>query len=681
MNRLKQAKSSYLQQHADNPVDWYPWSEEALQYAKRENKPILVSIGYSTCHWCHVMEKESFLDKDIADYMNAFFVNIKIDREERPDLDALYMDACQVLTGEAGWPLHVFLTPDLKPFFAGTYFPPEPGHKKMSWFQALQYAHYNYKEHREKVEQLADHTVHKLEKKDAFPGDLSVSTTKPVADLYQKLIRHFDEAFGGFGTGRKFPHTMAMEALLNHFYISDDEEALNKVRFTINQIVKGGINDQIGGGIARYAVDQQWRVPHFEKMLYDNALFIQVLAKTYKITGRRKYKLEAFKIADFIERDLKLPNGLYVSALDADTEGVEGKFYTWTYDEFEQALGEDSKLFAPYFGVSLAGNWDGVNILYQAKEMFSFARKNGWEVKDFREKLAEVKTKLFNARAERVQPGADKKVITSWNALLASAYLELYTATGETKYRDLAKGIIDQLVYKMYQPSKEVVFRALYDEEPFEEGFLKDYVYLLRVLIDSYQVGFGKKYLEKAEQLLDLIFKKFHPSNGDLFLTSSVERKDVVFAKRDVQDEEMPSGNAVLWKCLTDLSLHLDRRDLKSKAESMLHQMKTRVLADPLAFPSWVQCWQEEEEGTLEIAIAGQGAESLSIEIQEAYAPFKVIAASENDAEEHPLLAHKYFGKSPLIFVCQNYACKAPLNSEKEFFREYCKWKVLASEK
>lgn len=681
MNRLKGAKSPYLLQHANNPVDWFSWSEEALQTAKREDKPILVSIGYSTCHWCHVMEKESFLDKDVADFMNAFFVNIKVDREERPDLDALYMDACQVLTGESGWPLHVFLTPDLKPFSAGTYFPPEPGHKKMSWFQALQYARYNFLEHRDKVEQLADHTVHKLQKKDAFTGEQSLASGAALSDLYNKMADHFDEAFGGFGSSRKFPHTMALEAFLNHYYLSDDQKALNRVRFTINQMVKGGISDQIGGGIARYTVDRQWRVPHFEKMLYDNALFMQLLAKTYKITGRRKYKLEALKIADFIERDLKLPNGLYASGLDADTDGVEGKFYTWTYEAFEQVVGDDTTLFAPYFGLTRQGNWNGVNVLNQAKEMFAYASSNGWEIKEFRKKLEAVKNKLFQARQKRTAPGVDEKVISSWNALLAGAYLELFTATEEEKYKDLAKAIIDQLVYKMYRPAEEKVYRLLYGEEPFEEGFLKDYVYLLRVLIDAYQVGFGRKYLEKAADLLQVIFNKFQPGSGGLFLTASVERKDVVFGKKDVHDEDMPSGNAVLWKCLNDLSLHLERDDLKKKADYMLFQMKTRVLADPLAYSSWVQCWQEQEEGTLEIAVAGPGAEDLAVELQQAYAPFKVIAAGEEEGAEHPLLQHKYMGKEALIYVCQNYTCKAPLHSKNEFFKKHGKWGVLATEK
>jgi uncharacterized protein YyaL (SSP411 family) len=681
MNRLKDAHSPYLRQHADNPVDWFPWSEEALQLAKREDKPILVSIGYSTCHWCHVMEKESFLDKDVADFMNAFFVNIKVDREERPDLDAMYMDACQVLTGEAGWPLHVFLTPDLKPFFAGTYFPPEPGHKKMSWFQALQYARYNYLEHREKVEQLADHTVHKLEKKDAFTGEQSSATTAAISDLYEKLVQHFDEEEGGFGTSRKFPHTMALEAMLNHFYISDDEEALNRVRFSINQMVKGGLNDQIGGGIARYTIDRQWRIPHFEKMLYDNALMIQLLAKTYKITGRRKYKLEAFKIADFVERDLKLPNGLYASGLDADTDGVEGKFYTWSYEEFEAVLGEETALFAPYFGVTKAGNWEETNILYQAREMFAYAKSNGWEVKDFRVRLEEVKNKLFEARKNRTAPGLDAKVITSWNLLLASAYLELFTATEEEKYQELAKFIIDQLAYKMYQPAHEKVYRLLYGEEAYEDGFLKDYVYLMRLLIDAFQVGFGRKYLDKAADLLKLIFKKFQPDTGGLFLTASVDRKDIVFGKKDVQDEEMPSGNAMLWKCLYDLALHLEKPALKKKADFMLFQMKTRVLADPLAYPSWVQCWQEAEFGTLEVAVAGPDAALLSLDIQQGFAPFKVIATGAEENEDHPLLRQKYVGKEALIYVCQNYTCKAPLNNKSEFFKKHCKWKVLATEK
>jgi uncharacterized protein YyaL (SSP411 family) len=683
MNRLQKSTSPYLLQHADNPVDWYPWGEEAFALAKRENKPILISIGYSTCHWCHVMERESFKDKDVADFMNAFFVNIKVDREERPDLDAIYMDACEILTGEAGWPLNVFLTPDKKPFFAGTYFPIEQGGKRMSWFQALQYVLYNFREHKENVESQANRVLEKMKKKQEIPESTSkVKDGKSVLSLhfYTLLKEKFDEEFGGFGHGKKFPNTMALELLLHDYLIRGEEEVLNFVRFSTNKMLEGGIYDQLGGGISRYAVDREWSVPHFEKMLYDNALLISLLAKAHKVTGRRKYKLAAFDVDRFLEENLKSASGGYFSGMDADSEGKEGELYTWTLEEFEKVLGKEAALFAEYYGVKNQGNFEGKSILRQTTEMFAYAVAQGFEVKDFREKLLEARMKLLEARNKRPKPHTDEKVITSWNALLVSAYAHLFTATGEEEYLKKGENLLKFLNKNLVSNSNQKVFRNITNSTIGEEGVLKDYAFLAKANLDFYHISFDKKYLQKAAGITQWVNNFFSDDAGLFYFDSSNRKEENIFKRTDLSDEEMPSGNAVMAEVLLMLANLLGNEKYRQRSEAMVMKIKAMSTSSPLNYPSWASLHISMEDGIPEIALVGKNAFHKALELQKAWLPHFVMAASAEE-DDSPMLDGKPAEEDSLIHVCQNHACQRPFPEVEKFRVAYSKFHVLATKR
>ena len=679
MNQLQNESSPYLRQHANNPVDWHPWNAETLAKAKREDKPILVSIGYSTCHWCHVMERESFMDKDVADYMNAHFINIKIDREERPDLDALYMDACQIIANESGWPLNVFLTPDLKPFFAGTYFPPQAGQKRMSWFRALQYAIYNYRENREAVERQADRVLARMKKADSDidvplelnPNTAGLFTKKYLQKIYAGLRQKMDAESGGFGSGQKFPNIIALDFLLNYYCSSKEEGALQHLRFTINKILRGGIYDQIGGGISRYTVDRNWRIPHFEKMLYDNALFAQLLAKAYQLTGRRKYKTAFENMLQFMEREMQCPGGGFCAALDADSEGGEGAYYIWDKKEIENILGGEADMFCDFFGVSEKGNWEGKNILYQPQDLFEFADKNNYGREELRIKFAEAKQKLSMARQHRTLPRRDEKIILNWNALMVSAYAQIYAATGEEKYLQSAEKLLAFLQNNFIEKDGVSLFRTYSKGVAKHQATLKDYTFLVRALLDVFQLNFEIGLLKKAEELTDYIFENYKEKDALLFNLAQANKEDMVLGQKDLRDEEMPSGNAVMLRNLQDLGILLDREGYRQHAIKMLLAIKEKTANSPLAYAAWANAFLAETDGILEIAIVGKKAAEWATKLQKIYVPFKVLIAANEGSNQLPLLKGKPAGGKTLLYICKNYACQNPLESVEEFKGSY----------
>jgi hypothetical protein len=667
MNELQYESSPYLLQHADNPVNWYPWNDKALGLAVRENKPILLSIGYSTCHWCHVMARESFEDREVAGFMNAFFVNIKVDREERPDLDALYMDACQIISGTGGWPLHVFLTPDLKPFFAGTYFPPEPGLRKMSWFQALQFAWYNFSEKREAVEREADRVLHRLQQGQIVSSKAVNKTGEPDTVLYDQLQKQFDREAGGFGRGPKFPNTMALDFLLNYYHYSRDPNALSHLKFSINRILQGGIYDQVGGGVARYTTDRYWRIPHFEKMLYDNALFAQLLARTYQLTGRRKFKTAFEQIAVFLERDLKRPEGGYYAALDADSEAGEGRYYTWTKAEVEEVLGKDAALYIDFFGITEEGNWEGTNILYQVYDRWHYADEMDVEREDLLIKLLGLREKLLKARMQRKPPHRDEKIILGWNALLVSAYLQMHGATGEITYRDCGLELL-RFLQEQFQVADgfirgRTLAKATATPPP---ATLQDYAFLIRALLDAFQTAFDRTLLQQAQTFTDAVFEYFLGADEILFNFSQKDLPDVIFARKDLRDEEMPSGNAVMVRNLQDLGLLLDHDLYRRHAARMLETLQHDITAQPLTYAAWAGALLAENKGIMEIAVVGREAYDWALQLQQTFIPFKVMAATETSSDL-PLLKDKTGDGQTRIYVCRDYACQQPMSSLEEF--------------
>lgn len=672
MNHLKHETSPYLLQHRLQPIDWYPWGEEALAKAKTENKAILLSIGYSTCHWCHVMAKESFDDPDIAAFQNTHFVNIKVDREERPDLDAFYMEALEVLTGNSGWPLNIFLTPDLKPFFGGTYFPIEALPKRMSWFQALQYALYNFNQNRIAVENQANRTLARLENREPKQSisDSYTDESALIKQIYHKLHDRFDTKHGGFGNGKKFPNSMALEFLLNYYFLYKDEEALDHLKHSINAMLQGGIYDQIGGGIARYSVDPEWRVPHFEKMLYDNALLIQLLSKTHMLTGRRKHKTAVIQILEFLDREMRQTNGAYSSAIDADSEQGEGRYYTWKKSEIEAVLGDEAAIFCDYYGITEDGNWEeGQNILYQPHDRFSYADDLGIEREALLIQLREAGKKLLQERAKRPSLHIDKKVILAWNAMMVSALVNAFQATADEAYLNKAKNTLDFLL-NTFQ-SENGLYRIFHKEQCAQKATLRDYAFLIRAILDLFSITGNRVLLEQGEYLSEEVMLHFSDEENPLFCFANNTQQDIVYPYKDLKDEDMPSGNALMVSNLQELGILLDRKDFSTKAYELLFAMKAAILDNPLAYASWANLILAEKHGLLEIAVVGPQAEVWSTAIAQQYIPFKVLAHSDKEENDFPLLAGKKPTADTHIYVCQDYSCKRPLSSLKVFFDEH----------
>ncbi|MGI9160077.1 MAG: thioredoxin domain-containing protein, partial [Saprospiraceae bacterium] len=539
MNHLQYETSPYLLQHAHNPVQWYAWKPEALEKARREQKPILVSIGYSTCHWCHVMERESFENPDIAAFMNEHFVNIKVDREERPDLDAIYMEACQILTGSGGWPLNCFLTPDGRPFYAGTYYPPRPAYNRPSWLQVLQHLSNAWESQREAVfeqaEKLLDHILRQDDILIGKPEQNPVSPFGPAGPggaletIFYQMRDRFDRLEGGFGGAPKFPSTMAIRYLLGYYWFSGREEALEHALLSLDKMIHGGIYDQLGGGFARYATDRAWLVPHFEKMLYDNALLVALLAETVKLlqsdaelAHKHAAQLETYRetleeTLDYIAREMMHPEGGFYAAQDADSEGVEGKFFVWEKEEIDAALGAESPLFCAFYGVTAEGNWEHRNILWRAQGDYgTYAAAQGLEVQELKKRLAACRGQLFRLRAGRVWPGLDDKLLLGWNALMVSGYAAAFTATGADAYQTAAQRALDFILVHFDDGTGGLLHTWKAGKAQYA-ALLDDYALLIAALTDVYQIAFDPKYLSAAGRYTEFVFRHFSDPDTGVF--------------------------------------------------------------------------------------------------------------------------------------------------------------------
>ena len=664
MNRLKDSSSPYLQQHANNPVDWYPWGEEALNKAKVDNKPILVSIGYSTCHWCHVMEHESFENQEVADYMNALFVCIKVDREERPDLDAIYMDACQIIAGTAGWPLNVFLTPDLKPFHGGTYFPPVTRSGMPSWMETLSFAAYNYNENRAAVDAQADKIINRIKGGDAQFLMMQPASAKKNLDssffdsILEEILKSADKKNGGFGSAPKFPNLMTLSFLQRmDYYDSSALQAQEHLNFSLRKMLNGGIYDQIGGGIARYATDPSWLVPHFEKMLYDNALLVILLAQKYKqdkdpyILGKLQQTLS------FITREMVNEKGGFYAALDADTEGEEGLFYTWTKSEFDKIVGKDAPILAKYWDVSKSGNWEGKNILWTSKA----------ETKEpaLLKVIEEASAKLLVHRNKRVRPHRDEKILLNWNALMCKGFVLAFQATGQQEFKQIAKKNIDFLLTN-FVSDKYHLSHVYMNGIVSIEGLSTGYALLIDALLSVYELDFNEGYLAKAEALMDVIFKEFYDVKTHLFFTTGKQQKDVVLRKKEIYDAEIPSTNAVMIQNLNRLGLLLDKPEYTGIAEKMMLASKGALEKHPLSFPAWLNSAIGIHKGLVEYAIIGENALKKATHLLAHFIPDRIVVASTKENESIPLLKGKIAKKDALIYVCQNYACQRPTSQVDE---------------
>ncbi|MEN9609419.1 MAG: hypothetical protein RLZZ628_233 [Bacteroidota bacterium] len=685
MNHLIHETSPYLRQHAHNPVEWYAWKPEAFARAKAENKPILVSIGYSTCHWCHVMERESFEDIETARFMNEYFINIKVDREERPDVDQIYMEACQIISGSGGWPLNAFLTPEGRPFFAGTYYPPSPGYQRPSWRQVLTNLATAFKTNRAMVEEQAAKMTEIIQGSDAnMVRKVEMNWGKDAIDLienqwfkkdlsqkiYKNLYNRFDREEGGFGGAPKFPSTMSLQYLAAYYFYEKTPAALKHLNLSLEKMIQGGIYDQIGGGFARYATDAAWLIPHFEKMLYDNALIISVLSDAYRLTKKNIYKETIEETLEFVQREMTARNGGFYAAYDADSEGEEGKFYVWDMAEIKTILGEDADLFCKFYGCVEGGNFEGQNILWrpydetEQEELFE-----GLDADKAHKILERSRKKLLKVRAKRVPPSLDNKIILSWNALMISGYCKAFSALGNDAYRAEAIGQTEFILNNFVQDEPDSLWHTMqYDTAqkhlmPQYDAFLDDYAFFIEALLDVYEISFDKKYLFQARQFADKVIQYFWDENQHLFYFTSAQQKDILLRKKDLYDSATPSSNSTMAKNLWRLGHFFERADYKQLVIKMLSSVQASVEKYPSSFSKWASVFLNVIHPTSEIAILGEKAFEQAKKLQKYFLPNIVLIVSEVADDSLPLLKDRFMEGKTLFYLCQNASCQMPVTA------------------
>jgi uncharacterized protein len=665
-NRLINETSPYLLQHARNPVDWYPWGEEAFEKAKKEDKPVLVSIGYSACHWCHVMERESFEDPNVAAFMNEHFVNIKVDREERPDVDHIYMDAVQVMTGSGGWPLNVFITPEGKPFYGGTYYPPKRVFNRASWIEVLHAIAHAYDEKKEEIEGQANGLTEHLQTANTIGNNAteSVFEKKDIDIAFQNIMKTADRQWGGFGRAPKFPQTFTINFLLRYSWLTGSKEAEAQALLSLDKMIQGGIYDQLGGGFARYSTDTEWLVPHFEKMLYDNALLVISLSEAYQLTKDERYKEVIEETLDFVERELMHESGGFYSALDADSEGDEGKFYVWQYDEIENLLGADAPLFARYYNVLEKGNWEGTNILHTKANLENFAQQEGISVNNLKEVLNRCRTALLNQRSHRVRPGLDDKLLLSWNALMNSAYSKAYGATKEERYKSIAIKNMEFLLSSFSKDGK-AFYHSLKNSQAKHLAFLDDYSFLIAALLDLSEITADTQWLEKAKLLTEFVVDNFSDKDSSLFFYTQVTQKDILLRKKEVYDSAIPSGNSIMALNFHRLGILFDNQEWRQKAVDMVSSFGNMAVKYPTSFGVWLSALFQMVYGTFEVAIVGPQYEALLKQTFDLYLPHSVVMAGP-EPNDYPLLKEKMPNSQTLIYLCRNYTCQKPVTSIKE---------------
>jgi uncharacterized protein YyaL (SSP411 family) len=600
-NRLADETSPYLLQHADNPVDWYPWGEEALAKAKTEDKPIFLSIGYSACHWCHVMAHESFEDAQVAAILNEHFISIKVDREERPDLDRIYMNAVQAMTGSGGWPMSVFLTPEGQPFYGGTYFPPTPRYGMPSFTQMLTAVADGWQNRRQELVESGQRLVVALEQQSAIGG--SVRDLRPTEDLkpatvesaFQSLLKRFDRVHGGWGDAPKFPQPMALEFLLRYHHVTGAPQALRMVSQTLEAMARGGMYDQLGGGFHRYSVDDHWLVPHFEKMLYDNAQLARVYLHAWQVTVEPFYRTITEEILDYVVREMTDPVGGFYSTQDADSEGEEGKFFVWMLDEIRDLLSAEADAFIAAYGVTERGNFEGRNILELVGDMDQLGD------------LAEARRRLFEAREQRVHPGRDEKVLTSWSGLMLAAFAEAARALDRDDYRQVAERNADFLLRELCNAEGRLQHTWKAGVAPKSKngnGYLEDYTHLIEGLLELYQTTFDPRWYQAARELAEVMIEHFSAPDGGFFDTSD-DHERLITRPRELQDSAVPSGNAMAALVLLRLAgLAVEPRYIEL-AHRSLSQVQPLLAKYPLGFAQWLIALDYALSHPREVAIVG----------------------------------------------------------------------------
>ena len=663
-NLLIKETSPYLLQHAYNPVEWYPWGEAALQLAKDLDKPILVSIGYAACHWCHVMERESFEDLATAKIMNDHFINIKIDREERPDLDHIYMDAVQAMTGSGGWPLNVFLTPDKRPFYGGTYFPPEAMHNRASWKDVLLGVSKGFKERRDQIDAQADKLTQHLLSSNRFGFQHNKPEAGPaLSDLdaaVSMLLTQADTVWGGFGGAPKFPQTASIRFLLKyHFFNPTHQASLEHALVCLDKMIEGGIYDQLGGGFSRYSTDVQWLAPHFEKMLYDNALLVTTLSEAYQVTKKEFYHKAITETLQFVERELMDEDGGFLSALDADSEGVEGKFYTWSASEIKQLLKSDAPLFMAYYGVTENGNWEHTNILHTPQSRNAVAQSFGISESELLLIIQNCNAVLMVERNKRVRPQTDDKQLLGWNALMNTAFSKAYAATGNKNYLTLAQKNMMHL-FECFKDSNGDGWLHTYKNGTAKTpAFLDDYAYLIEALIQLQTVSGDFHWLEKAGEITDYVNAHFIESSTGFYFYTHDAQTDVIIRKKEVYDGATPSGNAVMAGNLLHLSVAYGNDKYLSLSKQTCLSLLPAITKHPGSFGVWATILLNQVVGLRELTLVGLGVLPYLEAALPLFRPNLILNISENRLTSISAISKKIIGNQEVTFqICENQTCQ-----------------------
>ena len=698
-NHLIHETSPYLRQHAHNPVDWYPWCEEALARSRAEDKPIFLSIGYSACHWCHVMEHESFEDEQTAALMNEMFVNIKVDREERPDLDGIYMQAVQAMTGQGGWPMSVWLTPDGSPFYGGTYFPPFERYGMPSFRRVLTSVADAYRNRRNDIEQSAGRLRAAIQRSAGATGSAEGTLDNLVADqAFSGMARDFDSINGGFGSAPKFPQPMTLSFLLRYHYRTGSKQALEMVTYSLRKMARGGMYDQLGGGFHRYSVDERWLAPHFEKMLYDNAQLARLLVEVWQVTGDNEFRRVAEETLDYVAREMTDPSGGFYSTQDADSEGEEGKFFLWEPAELEQLLGaDDARLVAAYYDVEPRGNFEGKNILHVDHGTEKVAGKLGISADDLQAALVCSRPKLFARREKRVKPARDDKVLAEWNGMMLRAFAYAAGVFDRDDYRKIAEANAEFLLREMVVSKGSVGDRpqqgfrlhrswapaSLTGDQPRAKlnGYLEDYANVADGLIELYQLTFDLRWLQAARDLADVMIEQFWDARNGGFFQTSNDHEALIARPKDFTDNAVPSGNSVATDVLLRLAALTGDEGYAGLAESILLLLRESMMRYPLGFGRLLSALEQTISRPQEIAIIGEPADArtqaLLSEVRKRFLPNAVLAGAATDAAAAssavlvPLLAGRsQLNGAPTAYVCENFACQLPVTEPQALARQ-----------
>jgi hypothetical protein len=676
-NRLARETSPYLLQHAHNPVDWYPWGEEAFAKARAENKPILLSVGYSACHWCHVMEHESFENEETAALMNELFVNIKVDREERPDVDEVYMNAVQMLTGRGGWPMTAFLTPDGKPFYGGTYFPPVDRHNLPGFPRILVAVAQAYKERPQDVERATNQILGNLEKmthRQATVQPLRLDTLEKAA---AGLAQHVDRTYGGLGGAPKFPNSMVFALFLRHYHTTGNELYLQMTTHTLGKMAEGGVYDHLGGGFHRYAVDERWLVPHFEKMLYDNALLTRLYLEAYQATQDPFFRQVGEEILAYVEREMLHPRGGFYSTQDADSEGQEGKFFLWSRAEVIEVLGEEAgEIFCRYYDVTDVGNFEHSNILHPTLTVEQLAKLFRRDEEEVTRLIAEAKQKLFAVRERRVKPGRDGKILTSWNGLMLSAFAEAYKVLGNPRYLEITRQTTDFLLTHLYQDGR--LLRSYKDGQAKFNAYLDDYAFFAAALIDLYEATFERAYLDHAVELTNSLLSRFwDETEGGFFFTSS-DHEALISRSKSAFDGSIPAGNSVAVFNLLRLSYLTENQDYLARAEQVLRLFYDAMEQNPFGFSNMLCALDFYLHRPKEIVLLGDKdtpvAREMLTRIHGLFVPNKTIMCLDPQGQDGAKLPTLLAGRTQVdgkltVYVCHNFTCSLPV-TEWEALKE-----------